>query len=93
MKGRHRSDEEVLAAVRDAVDAGETDLLDGGVTIESVAKRTGHAVATAEHRLRELARDGKLVRVRGANPETYEPRWTYLPPDSLDDDADITVDS
>jgi len=72
-------DEEILEAVRELYAAGETDPLEGGVHPETVGDRLGIDRKTAEHRCRELADEGQLVRRDGVNPETMQSRISYAP--------------
>lgn len=78
-RGKHVSDDDLVAAVRAAAEAGETDPAEGGVAPDTVADRIALAESTAQDRMRELAKEGRLRRVRGLNPETGSPRTGYLP--------------
>jgi predicted transcriptional regulator len=73
------SDDKLLKVIHDAVEAGETDLLEGGVPAEVIVDRVPLYKSTVEKHLRRLVDDGLLVRVRGADPASYRPRDSYLP--------------
>lgn len=79
-------DEEIIEAVREAFQEGETDLVDGGVHPSTVADRVDIETSTAHHRCRELAADGELVKCRGADPETWRVRTSYVLPSQEDAD-------
>ena len=81
-RGIHYSAEAYLDAVRDALAAGETDALEGGVPRESVADRLDITPTSAGKRLTQLADEGLLRVVQGVDPETYHPRRSFLPVDS-----------
>jgi len=74
------TDEEILAAVHDALDAGERDLMAGGIPLQPVADRVPASRSWVHKRLCDLVDRGLLTAVYGADPETYEPRKSYLPP-------------
>jgi len=80
------SDEEVVDAVRDALDDGERDDGNGGVPAHTVADRLNVAQSTATDRLGQLVDDGVLAIVDGWPPgELRMPRQSYLP--AYHDDA------
>lgn len=81
------TDEAIVDAVRDAIEAGQTDLLDGGVSAAALADEFGMEQTSIEDRVRYLVDRGQLVRVWGARPSPpYRPRQSYLPADMVDDE-------
>lgn len=72
-------DETLLDVVEELVEAGERDMLDGGVRAERVADEVPISTSRLQERLATLASEGALVRVWGANPDNYDPRLSYLP--------------
>lgn len=77
---RTHSDEAILDAVDELVEAGDRDLWEGGVRPETLADELDIPVDTARRYIRALVDDGELVRVRGACPEEpYHPRASWLP--------------
>lgn len=84
MRGRAVSDDELLAAVENALEAGETDGLDGGVHASTVADRLGIHQNVASTRLRACANAGLLEPVQGVAPDSARPRVSYLPPERVD---------
>ncbi|WP_135830653.1 hypothetical protein [Halorussus halobius] len=81
------TDDAIIAAVRHATSTGQTDLLEGGVPPVVVADLVGVDQHALKGRLRDLVDEDRLVRVRGADPESYRARWSYLHPE----DADFTA--
>ncbi|WP_135807342.1 polysaccharide deacetylase family protein [Halorussus marinus] len=75
------TDEAIVDAVRDRCREGRTDLLEGGVPSEVLADEFGMDQHAMQDRLQTLVQTGRLVRVRGAAPDTYRPRPSYRPPD------------
>lgn len=84
-------DEDLLDAVLDAVQDGDTDPANGGVHPEVLAERLPLSESTIKDRCRRLRADGQLVKVRGLNPRLRSPRWSYWP--ATDDGATSTRDS
>jgi biotin operon repressor len=76
-------DAEILEVVDAALAEGNTDLLDGGVHASTVAERLGYDRSSISTHLRQLEERGELVRVNGIDPETLEPRTSFLPADQL----------
>ena len=85
------TDEAILDAVRDAYEARETDLLDGGVPPSAVAARVDTTREHAQDRLVDLADADELVRVHGANPETFRSRPSYLLPEHTEPNSDFSL--
>lgn len=77
-------DGEILDAVAAAIEDGETDILDDGVHPTTVADRLGIKRYTAREHLVDLAEQGELREVYGADPETLRGRASFLPADSED---------
>jgi len=77
-------DETLLDVVGELVEAGERDLLDGGIRAERVADEVPISTSRLQERLAALASEGKLVRVWGAGPDSYDARLSYLPADHPD---------
>jgi predicted ArsR family transcriptional regulator len=77
----------IVEAVRDAYQDDRTDLLEGGVPCRVLADELGMEMAGMRDRLVELVEEGRLVKVRGATPDNYRPRVSYLPADALDQDS------
>lgn len=75
------SDEDLVEVIRDAVEAGETDLLEGGVPAAVITERADVHEDTAKKHLQRLVEAGSVVKVRGADPVSYRPRDSYLPAD------------
>lgn len=82
-------DETLLEALDELAEAGERDKLNGGVPPETVAEEVGISASRASERLATLLSDGDVVRVWGADPETYRCRESYLPPGHPDTDPPI----
>jgi hypothetical protein len=72
---------EILDAVEAALDDDETDAFEGGVHPSTVADRLSVSEGAAQSHMSELANRGELRRVDGINPETTQPRTSYLPTD------------
>ncbi|WP_134672609.1 hypothetical protein [Halorussus marinus] len=82
------SDNEIMAAVQELCQTGETDLLGGGVSTVVLADELGLEQTSVEDRVRYLVERGRLVRVWGARPSPpYRPRQSYLPADMVEDDS------
>lgn len=71
--------EEVMAVIEAKVAAGERDLMEGGVSSVAIAGELGISDGLAGEDLRRLMNQDDVARVRGVNPETLEPRPSYLP--------------
>jgi hypothetical protein len=71
------TDEDLLLAIRDAILDGETDPAAGGVHPEVLADRVALSPSTLKDRCRRLREEGRLEKVRGLNPATSSPRWSY----------------
>lgn len=78
------TDEALIEAVREATAEGRTDWLEGGVPSAVLADELGMEQRALKERLRELVKEGRLVRVRGADPATYRARPSYLHPEDAD---------
>lgn len=88
METKKISDEDILRHVEEAYEAGETDLLDGGVAAQTVAERIdAGSLSFIRKRLNALADGGRLERVDGIPPEALGddpsagvgPRQSYKP--------------
>jgi|GEM_PF-6371369 len=72
-------DEDILDTVAAALADDEADALAGGVDPSTVAERMGVSTNAAVENMVRLAEWGDLRRVDGINPETLQPRTSYLP--------------
>lgn len=79
------SDAEIVAAVRAAEHAGDIDHLEGGVPPKKLAGRVGLSQDRVYRRTQPLVEAGELVRVWGADPETYKPQRGYRTPESVEE--------
>lgn len=75
------SDDDLVEAVREAICDGETDPANGGVHPEVLAEYVPLSQSRLKYRCRELRKQGRLEKVRGLNPATMSPRWSYQPAD------------
>jgi len=80
------SDADVLEALRTAADTDQRDLADGGVRPAQVAQYLPIEPKATADRLRQLVEAGDVVKIRGLNPETRVPRWSWLPAEEVSDD-------
>lgn len=74
------SDDDIVAAVEQALEDGERDLCAGGVAPPVVAERVGLKESWVRERCSRLAEEGRLQAVDGVAPDTLQPRTGYLPP-------------
>jgi len=88
------TDDELMAALREAWTDGERDPPEGGVRKDTLAAYTGRVIgrrlstSRLGDRLRALRSEGRVVLVWGIDPETYQPRESYAPADQVEHPAD-----
>lgn len=90
MSNRSVTDQELLAAVVDAYESHEQDRLGGGVPVEAVHDALDPELSRSqlEDRLKALAeRNSAVERVRGVDPTSWRPRWSYRPTEVVLDDG------
>lgn len=81
------TDDEIVAALREAWNAGERDPLEGGVTRATLADRVDLSPTRLKARLLDLRDEGRVELVWGVHPETHQPR-SYAPADLVEHPAD-----
>lgn len=72
---------EALAAVETILQDGDNDALAGGASVPAVAAELEISEDAANNRLVALQDQGQLVKVWGADPETGQPRKSFIPPE------------
>jgi len=88
------TDDEIVAALRDAWADGERDPLEGGVRKDTITtyidQKTGRSLSThrLKDRLRTLRSEGRVALVWGVDPDDYRPRPGYAPADQVAHPAD-----
>lgn len=73
-----------LGIIEDAIADGQRDDMNGGIPMVEIASRSEHTHDGVEHHVRSLMKRGEVVMVWGVNPETGNPRESYLPSDHPD---------
>lgn len=73
-----------LGIIEDAIDDGQRDGVNGGIPMVEIAARSARTHCSVEHHVRSLMARGEAVMVWGVNPETGNPRESYLPSDHPD---------
>ncbi|SNZ18300.1 hypothetical protein SAMN06269185_3325 [Natronoarchaeum philippinense] len=78
------TNDELMTVLREAWEAGDRDILEGGVATTTIAARIDMGKSGTESRLRELWEAGRITVVWGADPDTHRPRRSWAPADEVD---------